>query len=241
MASLALTNVKTFVAGHDLSGQMNAVALEYSADMLDATTFGATTRINAAGIKSVVASHQGLWDASATTSVDPVLFNRIGTSDIPVVISPDGGEVGEVAYLFRAIHVEYAPGGAVGELLDYSVTMEGTGGQPLIRGAMLHNGSATGDVTGTAVQVGAVGASAYLYAALHVMSGTGDFTVKVQSDSASDFSSPTDRITFTQVGTATAVASEWATRVAGAITDDYWRIVATNPNTRNFAVAIGIL
>lgn len=241
MSSLALTNVKLFAAGHDLSGQMNAVALQYGADMLDATTFGATSRINAAGLKSIVASHQGLWDATATTSVDPVLFNRIGTADVPVVISPDGGEVGEVAYLFRAIHAEYSPGGSVGELLSYSVSLEGTGGQPPVRGVMLHNGSATGDVTGTAVQAGAVGASSFLYAALHVMSGTGDFTVKVQSDNASNFPTPTDRITFTQVGTATAVASEWATRVAGAITDDYWRIVATNPNTRNFAVAIGIL
>jgi hypothetical protein len=41
------------------------------------------------------------------------------------------------------------------------------------------------------------------------------------------------------VGTGTPVASEWAT-YAGPQTDTWWRVVATNPNTRNFTVAAGI-
>lgn len=239
MSSLVLNDAKLFVAGHDLSGQMNALALEYGADMLDETTFGQTTRINKGGLRSVVGNHQGLWDAALTTSVDPVLFARIGTEDVPVVIAP-AGAAGDVAYLFRAIHSEYAPGGAIGELLGFSVSMEGSGGQPLVRGKLLHNGSATGNVTGAAFQLGAVGAAQFLYAALHVMSGTGSFIVKVQSDDAEAFTTPTDRITFATVATGTPVAAEWAVRVAGSITDTWWRISATNPNTRNFAVAAGI-
>lgn len=239
MASSVLNDAKIFLAGYDFSAQSNTVALAYAADMLDATTFGQTTRINTAGLKSAVGSAAGHWDATATTSVDPVSFARVGTADLPLAIAEDG-DVGDTAYLKRVTLGQYSIGGQIGELLPYSVTFEGTDGQPLVRGALLHNASATGNVTGTAIELGAVGASGYLYAALHVFSGSGEFIVKVQSASDEVFTSPNDRITFSTVATGTAVASEWATRVAGAITDTWWRVTATNPATRNFAVAVGI-
>ena len=241
MPALALLDVKLFAAGHDLSGQMNACALEYAADMLDETTFGATTRINKGGLKSVVANHQGFWDAGSATAVDPVVFARVGLEDVPIVIAPEGGAVNALAYLFRAIHAEYAIGaGVVGELLPFSVAMEGTGGQPLVRGRVMHNASATGAVTGTAIQLGSISATQFLYGSFQVFSGSGTFPVLVQSSSDQAFTTPNTRITFATVATGTAVASEWATRVSGSISDTWWRITATNPATRNFAVAIGI-
>lgn len=239
MASTVLTDAQIFIAGHNFSGQSNAVALDYSADMLDATTFGQTTRINAGGLKSVVGNVAGNWDSSATTAVDPVSFARIATADVPVVIAEDG-DVGDTAYLKRVVPSEYTVGDQIGELLPFSVGFEGSDSHPLVRGKLFHNGSATGNVTGTAIQLGAVTASQFLYAALHVMSGSGAFIVKVQSASDQAFTTPNDRITFSTVATGTAVASEWGTRVAGAITDTWWRITATNPATRDFTVAVGI-
>ena len=240
MPSLALNDVKLFAAGHDLSGQMNACALEYAADMLDETTFGATTRINKGGLKSVVANHQGFWDAGSATAVDPVVFARVGLEDVPIVIAPEGGAVNALAYLFRAIHAEYAIGaGVVGELLPFSVAMEGTGGQPLVRGRVMHNASATGDVTGTGLRLEGFTGLQFLYATLHVFSGSGTFTAIVQSALAADFVGATNRVTFSTVASGTAVASEWAVRVPGPNNHPWWRVVATNPATRNFAVAIG--
>lgn len=240
MATSILTDARLLVAGHDLSGQSNAVNLEYEAEALDATTFGQTTRIHTGGLKVVRAGAAGFWDSAATTSVDPVIFSRVGTEDVPIVIAPSYSAAGDLAYLFRAMKVKYSIESAIGELRAFDVSMEGTGGTPLVRGGFLQYGSATGNIAGgTAVELGAVAADKYLYAALHVFSGTGNFTVKIQSDDNSGFTSATDRITFTQVGTGTAVASEW-TRVAGAITDTYWRITATNPNTRDFVVVAGI-
>ena len=64
------------------------------------------------------------------------------------------------------------------------------------------------------------------------MSGTSTPTVtfKLQSDDNASFTSPTDRITFTDI---TAIGSDFQS-VAGAITDDYWRlnytISGTNPS-----------
>lgn len=238
MSSLALTDAKIYVAGNDWSGQMNQVAIEEACETLDATTFGQTTRINAAGLLAVNASAEGLWDASSTTAIDPVVFSNVGTADLPMMIVPQGATVGNIAYIFRGFRASYKPGGAVGELLKFSVAMLGSGGQPLVRGKLMWTGSATGNTNGTAIQLGAVASTKFVYAELQVFSGTGAFIVKVQS--SPDNSSWTDRITFATVATGTAVASEWQ-RLAGATADTYWRITATNPNTRNFAVAVGIL
>ena len=240
MAALVLNDARLLIAGYDLSGQMNAVALEYGAEMLDTTTFGNTTRINTGGLHSVAGRHEGLWDSSVLTAPDPALFPLIGAARVPVTISPTAAAAGELAYLFEAVQSEYSPAASVGELLGFSVAMEGAGGQPLIRGSVLHNAAATGNVTGTAYQLGAVAATEYLYGALHVFSGSGSFVVKIQSATDEAFTTPNDRITFTTVGTGTAIASQWAARVTGAITDTWWRAVATNPNTRNFAVVAGI-
>lgn len=240
MASLVFKDAKIFVAGHDFTGQMNAVAMEYAADMLDETTFGVTARIRKGGQSRVNVSASGLWDASATTAVDPVLFARVGTADLPTAIVPEGGTPGLRAFMVRAINAEYKVGAEIGNLLPFDVAFQGSGGHAPIQGWLLYNASATNNVTGTAFNIGAVGASQYVYGALHVFSGSGNFTVKVQSASDEAFTSPNDRITFTQVATGTAVSSEWATRVAGSITDQWWRIVATNPATRNFAVTVGI-
>jgi hypothetical protein len=241
MASTVLIDAKLLVAGYDMSGHMNALALDYSADMLDATTFGNTTRIHQGGLKSVVGQHEGFWDASTATAPDPVIFARIGTADMPVTIAPTTGAAGALAYMFNAVHSTYNTGGTVGDLMSFSVSMEGSGGQPLVRGTVLHNGSASGNVTGTGYELGAVGAAQYLYGTLHVFSGTGSFVVKIQSSDDDEFSDPIDRITFATVETGTPIAAQWAARVSGAITDTWWRVVAVNPNTRNFAAVAGIL
>lgn len=241
MSSLKFTDCKVYAAGYDYSGQLNQASLDSACDVLDETTFGQTTRINKGGLLRVNAAVAGLWDSSAATAPDPVIQAQVGTSDLPIVMVPQGATVGNIAYMFRALRVNYQQMGQVGDLLKFTTKLEGSGGQPLVRGKLMHAGSASGNVTGTAIQLGAVGASAFLYAALEVFSGSGSFVVKVQSDDNSGFTTPTDRITFTTVATGTAITSEWATRVAGSITDDWWRITATNPVTRNFAVAVGIL
>lgn len=241
--SQVLTDCKLYVASFDLSADMNALALNYGAEMLDNTTFGATTRINKAGLKTILAQHEGLWDSNGTDQPDDVFFSRIGTSDVPVTISPQTGADGELAFLFRAVHSEYAPGATVGDLLAFTVKMEGSDGDPLVRGMVLHPATArTSTGNGTARQLGAVSATQSVVASLHVIAASGTsptLDVTVRSDDASGFSSPTTRLTFTQ---ATGITSEWKT-AAGAITDDYWRVTytigGTNPSF-TFVVAVGI-
>ena len=78
-----------------------------------------------------------------------------------------------------------------------------------------------------------------MYAALHVISVSGTsptLDVIVQSDDNSGFTTPTNRITFSQTG---AVGAEWGS-VAGAVTDDYWRVSYTigGSDTPTFAFAV---
>ena len=243
MASSALTDCKLYVASFDLSGKMNALALTNSAEMKDGTTFGNTTRINKAGLKSIVAQHEGLWDANGIDQPDDTFFARIGTANVPVTISPQTGADGEIAYIFRAVHSEYAPGAQVGELFAFSVTMEGDDGAPLVRATVLKpTGATIVTGTGTGRELGAVSATQRLYGSLHVIAVTGTnptLDVIVQSDDASNFPSPTTRLTYSQK---TTIASDWQSAV-GAITDTWYRVSftigGTNPSF-SFVVAVGI-
>lgn len=243
MATQLLTDVKLYAGAYDFSTDMNALALTYSAEMLDETCFGDSTRINKAGLKSVVASFEGLWDAAAADDPDRVLFDTVGTSSVPVTIAPLTGADGEVAYIFRSIQSAYTPGAQVGELFAFSVSMEGSDGAPLVRSTVLHPATArTATSTGTARQLGALSASQTLYATLHVIAASGTnptLDVVVQSDNASNFPSPLSQITFAQ---RTAIGSEWKS-LAGANTDDWFRISYTIGGTGpsfTFVVAVGI-
>ena len=115
-----------------------------------------------------------------------------------------------------------------------------------MRGSLIHPGSASrsSSSTGTGRQLGAVVAGKSMYVALHVLSVAGTstptLTVIVQSDDNAGFTTPTTRISFTA---ATAVGAQWGS-VAGALTDDYWRISYTISGTNPvfaFAVSAGVL
>jgi len=124
--------------------------------------------------------------------------------------------------------------------MKFGVTAEGRG--DLIKGNVLFPlSTVTSSDTSTGQVLGAVGATEYLYAALHVFSVSAADTLDViiQSDTVG-FSSPTTRVTFTQKA---AIGSQYATPVAGAITDTYWRIsytVAGSDPSISFAVVMGI-
>lgn len=213
MASQVLTNATVLVDGLNMSGQLNAVGLEYGVEALDETTFGDTTRRSKGGLKTTSMSHQGYW----APGTDAEVFSSMGGSTV-VTISSTAAAAGDQAYIGQTITTSYAPGGAVGELLAFSVDMEAAG--PLAEGTVLTNATATGNGSGTAYLLGALSATQTMYAALHVVSVTGGtLTVKVQSDNATGFSSPTDQITFTG---ATTEGGQFGSK-AGAVTDTYWR------------------
>lgn len=241
MPPSVLTDARLWLDAWNLSGDLNKIAVGYGAEQQDATTFLNAARARRAGLKNVALALEGFWQAGAD-QVDEVLFNKIGAVDVPITVVPSAGAVGDLGFSFLAALGQYAPGASVGEMLKFSVDAEGSA-DLLFRGNLGHNGSQTGNGNGTALNLGAVGASQKLYAALHVLSvtGGGTWTIKVQSDDASGFASPIDRITFAAL---TAKGSQWATPVAGAIADTWWRVnfavTGGAGNNITFVVLIGI-
>ena len=133
--------------------------------------------------------------------------------------------------MFPALLAEYSPGAAVGELFAFNISAGGC--DLLARGTVLENAVKTATANGTARNLGAVGAAQKLYAGMHVLAVSGTnptLDMIIQSDDAEGFLSSANRITFAQK---TAIGSQWATPVAGAITDTWWRCAYTIGGTDN--------
>lgn len=222
MAPRVLTDCKLWLDGFDLSGDMNALGLDYASETQDDTVFGDDTRSRLGGLKTFGFNHQGLWNGG-DDEVDDVLFGDIGLVDVLMSAAPEIGAAGETAYFGRIGLAEYSPAGVIGEIFRFTVSGEAS--DTPVQGTIMLNGSAlTASGNGTARQLGAVAAGEKLYAGIHVLAASGTsptLDVTVESDDNSGMTSATTRITFSQF---TAIGSEWATPVDGAITDDWWRI-----------------
>ena len=235
MATQVITCSKLWLDGYDLSGRMNALALNVSADMQEDTVLCSDTHTMKGGLKSVTMAHEGFF-SGGDGDVDDVLFDSFALAGVPVSIGPvNSGADGELAYFMKATMADYSPGAAVGEMFAFSVTAENAG-DGLVRGTIMHNAVESGSGSGTARQLGAVASGEKMYAVIHVISGTGTLDVVVQSDDNSGMTSETNRITFTQ---ATGVTAELLS-VDGPITDDWWMVDFTVTGSFEFVVILGI-
>ena len=242
MASLIISNAKLYFAGYDMSGDINALALKYMAELKESTTLIDTTRTRRPGLKDIGFQHEGFWNGG-TGNIDDILFQNIGANNVPMTIAPLTGAEGELAYSFQAEEAAYSPGAKIGDMLAFSVSgADGAG--PLVRGTLLVNGAKVASGNGTVFNVGAVSAAQKLYAALHVLaitSGGGpSLACKIQSAPTAGFAAPTDRLVFNAM---TAAGAQWGAPIAGPITDAYWRVVftLTNITSVTFLVNMGIL
>lgn len=241
MAFQVLTNCKAYLDGYDLTGHSNKVELNYSAESLDNTVFSATNKTRQAGLKNVELSLEGFWEAGAGL-IDTLAAANIGAVGKIITLSPDGGDQGDLFFSFKNMMGEFGFGAQVGELLPFNYNGAGSDAQGLIRGTVLENAAKTATANGTGRQLGAVLEGQYVYAVMHILAVSGTnptLDMVIQSDDNSGFTSASDRITFAQ---AAAIGSQWGTRVAGAITDDYWRASWTIGGTDDpsFTVFVGV-
>lgn len=244
MAVHKLTDAKIYVAQYDISADHNMVELPYGVEALDKTTFGQTTRVHTGGLYAVDLKGQGFVNYG-TGEIEDVLRSIQAVADVPLSVMAEGGDAGERAYFTRILTASTKTlGGTVGDLHGFEWAAKGSAGQPLVPGTVFAAKAARGSSSnsGTALQLGAVGASQRVYAALHVFAASGTtptLDVTVKSDNGVGFGTPITQLTFTQ---ATGVTSE-VTSAAGAITDDYWRVDWTVGGTTpsfTFAVVVGI-
>ena len=244
MANHVLTDQRIFVDDYEITGDSNAVAIEYGAELKDCTVFGDDTRTNKGGLKTVQVQVSGFYDAATQ---DAEIFGNVGLSDKPISICAEGGAVGDAAYFFNAVGGEYSLGESVGELNKFEMGAGAMGS--LVRGVMAYNAADTAETStgvGSAHQLGAVSSSQRLVAVLHVLesSGSGDqtFDVIVESDDNAGFTSGITQITFTQ---ATTAGTSQLIELDGANADDYYRasftIAGTGSPSFKFVLLFGVI
>jgi len=236
----ALTNAGIYVDSHDFTGDSNQVRIQCEATQLDRTTFrsGGWTESNM-GAKTSTLTASGFGSFGAD-SVDEWTWNNFGGTGKVVTVAGIEEE-GQPALMVQSMPTNFGTGGTYNENMPYALNGVCSDAQGVIRGRLLKEQgtvSATG-ATGTAVQVGATGASQFLYATFHVLGTPGTtITAVVESDDSNTFATATTRITF---GPYTTAGGRWATRVAGAIADDWYRLrVTAITGTFLIACAVGV-
>jgi len=235
---------KLYVGQYDISGQANELTMPWGREELDAKASGDATNLKRFGLETCSATAK-IYSV-ANTNVDDYAFGLVnaGTINMPVTMCTRAGTTGQTAYFLDATAMRYNTSFPVGQLPMADFYLPPTS-QKLVRGFILQPKATittTGD--GTAYQLGAVAATQYLYAAIHVFSASGTLPTLdvVIANSATEGGSYTTRGTFTQK---TAAGYQFLTPVVGApFTDTWWRVSrtigGTNTPTFSCAVIVGI-
>lgn len=239
MATLVLDDATIWVGGYDFTGDANQISLNVTVDQLDVTTFGSKFRQRIGGLRDVQSQVAGLWSSGTSAAPDPHLFPDLGVADRVVTMSPAKAE-GSVAYMFRAGKFGTQMFGNIGDAVPFTLDLQGTNREGLIRGQVVKakaNVSTTG-ATGTAAQLGEVAAGQFLYAAFHVFTAGTTITAVLESAADDEFTSATTRAMF---GPITTTGGTWAARVAGPVTDTWYRLrVTAVTGTFQVAAAAGV-
>jgi hypothetical protein len=245
---IVLLNARMFVAGADLSGAGSKIEIKETAEVRKRTNWrSGGAEENVASLFATDWSAEGFYEAGDPSKPDDLFWATRRTLD-PWSAAPFSDSdlaAGSLMYLNKVLRADSTFGGDVGDVDQWS--MSGRSTWPLCRGKCGHPSgvprAATGN--GTAVQLGAISSTRYLYANLHVLSASGttpSMTVKIQSDDNAGFTTPTD-VTGGSFAAATTTGQSGALRVAGPLTDTYFRVVYTISGTTPsflFLVAMGI-
>ena len=182
----------------------------------DVTAFGATYSSHLLGIASGTLTFSGLWNQE-TDGSDEELHAILGSASAAnITIAEAAGTIGNRATIARCDETNYAISNPVADVSTITADFQGTsntgtlgtmtygitGGFQLTTGSSIdYNalGALTG-VDGTASST--AGGAALLHVPTNSVGG-GVTTIKVQHDSASDFSSAADLISFTAVAAST--------------------------------------
>ena len=237
---------KIYVGQYDLTGFANQGQPTSNTEKKDPTTFGdaATNggcRRVEAGFETVALKAKIFWKANSVSpqSHDIALANW-KVADTPVSWCPQTGAAGEYCQFFKAIEVGYSQSGKIGDYLMADLEASATGASPNIYGTIVDVGTKVAGANGASRQLGLIGATQKMYALVHIfaLSG-GTFTLKVQSDDNSGFTSPIDRITFAG---ATVPGWQWLELAGPIASDNYWRSSYTlTGGSVAFALHVGIL
>jgi hypothetical protein len=125
MATEVFLDAQILVDGVSISGQSNELNVNYASELLDETTFGATTRLRKGGLKTVTFEGSGFFE-SGLGSIDELMFVGTGESHV-VTVFPKAvveGDTGAMGFAMRGLEETYDFGGTVGALMAINYTFQ---------------------------------------------------------------------------------------------------------------------
>lgn len=223
----AFKDVGLFLNGIDLKDQSNMVKLTAIKEVFERAVFGNIAKVRvAAGLKDLTLAAAGFMSTELEQNLRANLYTNANLMTF-ILPQPDAAPaIGDYAFFFSGLMPKYEIGDAQGKDLLYGLNVQGGGDDAygLCIGNCLNPGSTliTEDGSSTGFHAGAVATGKYLYGILHVTSvSAGDSIVmKIQSSATVGFEDPHNRITFDSKA---VVGAQLAVRIAGEITDEYWR------------------
>lgn len=205
-------------------------------EVQDSTTLTDSTRVFTSGLNNVKLQIDGFEDYAALAH--DVSFNMVDGARENVIISlcPRGALVGNPSYSVQVSFAEYNKQNTIGEMAKFTIKAEQSG-SIWFRGTVLEaDRSISGSGNGTAVQLGAVGATQKMYSALHVTNAGTNLAVLIKN-SATAGGAYTTRITHT---TTSAIGAEMK-ESASSLSDTWWRVDWTlGAGDAVFTVCLGI-
>jgi hypothetical protein len=226
-----LTDAFVYIGAYDYTGQTNEAQITAEAVNLDKTTFrSGGWNEGTMGLKSVDFNVSGFWPPDTTSAG----FDQIGETNEVHTVGTSETE-GDPCEMWQGVRYNPQIGAPVGDLAPFSVNSYGTDGVGVVRGFLLKEMATVSAIgaTGTALELGAVAAGQYLYASFHVFTAGTTITAVLESDADNTFGSATTQITF---GPYTTTGGRWGTRVAGPVTDTWYRLRVTSV-TGSFVIA----
>lgn len=235
--AVLLSDCSILLGPYQVKRAVNQVEMTASRAELASNRMGDTAETFAPGQQQITSSLGGFWASDASTTaaeIDPRIWPRIDAAQTPAAwpltmcppYAPAAtpGADGNACYIVQTKQFQYSLGAPHGSLAPFTVASRCYSGGFYRGTVMLPETSVTATTTGTIVQLGAVSATQKIVATLHVTAiNGGSWVLTVESDNGAGFGTPVTRATFTAATTITTQVIE----TAGAITDDYWRVVLT--------------
>ena len=232
---------KVYLDEFEMTTYFNSADVTLTNETAEITAFGATSKSYLLGLADGTLSMGGMWNQE-TDGSDEELHAILGSATAAnITVAEAAGTIGNRATIARCDETNYSISNPVADVSTITADFQGTANSAALgsmtygitSGFQLTTGSsidynALGALTGVD---GAASSTAGGAALLHVPTNSiagGVTTIKVQHDSASDFSSAADLITFTAIAASTATSQMSA--VSGTV-NRYVRATATTAGT----------
>ena len=230
---------KVYVDEFDLTTYFNSSDVALTNETAEVTAFSDTSKAYILGLADGTLSLSGMWSKD-TDGSDEELHALLGSTTTPIVTVANPLGLGNRATVAKAHEVNYSISTPVADVSTITADFQGstdavsnltygiTGGVQLLTGAssnVLDFPMTLAGVDNSASS--ANGGVGVIHAPTNTIAG-GTTTYKIQHDSASDFSSAADLITFTAIAASTATSQMSA--VSGTV-NRYVRATATTAGT----------